>query len=180
MRGCGRERGRPLAPWYKSDAHPPPVQIGRTSPPGTNRTHMPPKYKSDAHLPPPLCTYKGGAEGVGWGARLQQRAREGARRGPAVAAPSRRRTRQRWRSASRPTRRRRQPPGGPPPSPGGGRSPARARGRDEERELLHPQNDHAPPPRTKWTRRVPHPVLIGHGVVACLCVLVRTRGVGSL
>jgi hypothetical protein len=28
-----------------------------------------------------------------------------------------------------------------------------------------------PPPRTKWTRRVPHPVLIGHAV--CLVQVVR-------
>ena len=36
-----------------------------------------------------------------------------------------------------------------------------ARARDEELLALevHPRS---PPPRTKWTRRVPHPVLIGH------------------
>jgi len=27
---------------------------------------------------------------------------------------------------------------------------------------VRPQVQRAPPPRTKWTRRVPHPVLIGH------------------
>ena len=29
-------------------------------------------------------------------------------------------------------------------------------------EGLPEQHGHAPPPRTKWTRRVPHLVLIGH------------------
>ena len=35
-----------------------------------------------------------------------------------------------------------------------------------------------PPPRTKWTRRVPHPVLIGHA--ACVSTRARRRGRQSL
>ena len=35
--------------------------------------------------------------------------------------------------------------------------------------------DH-PPPRTKWTRRVPHPVLIGHAASRLLGVKGRERG----
>ena len=48
----------------------------------------------------------------------------------------------------------------PPPAPRAGRPCRVALGRQEV--LLHQRPPPPPPPRTKWTRRVPHPVLIGH------------------
>jgi hypothetical protein len=38
---------------------------------------------------------------------------------------------------------------------------------------LHDLRVTPPPPRTKWTRRVPHPVLIGHGTLHDLRVTPR-------
>ena len=32
-----------------------------------------------------------------------------------------------------------------------------------------------PPPRTKWTRRVPHPVLIGHAVCLVFATVISNR-----
>ena len=50
---------------------------------------------------------------------------------------------------------------------GGAHAPVRARGRDghpprRARQRVRGARGAPPPPRTKWTRRVPHPVLIGH------------------
>ena len=51
------------------------------------------------------------------------------------------------------------PPAPAPPRLRGGALTRRARW---EQLALERFEVHVPPPRTKWTRRVPHPVLIGH------------------